>query len=126
LHFSDSVEKSNTSLEQILNSSPSSGQKPLSSQATKSVPLSIAAFKLPPPIVPSRSSEHYLFLFKRENIAGFLGGSHKSTFPVPRDDEKAMYACMKQAEQEYLPKMPGEHGIIMVHSLPEQLVRIVG
>jgi hypothetical protein len=64
-------------------------------------------------------------LFKREEIAGLLGGSHKTTFPVPRNDEKATYACMKQAEQEYLPKAPGEHGIIMIHSFPEKLVRIV-
>jgi hypothetical protein len=89
------------------------------------VPLSIAAFKLAPPKVPNVGSEQSHTLFKREEIASLLGGSHKTTFPVPRDDEKATYACMKEAEQEYLPKTPGEHGIVVVHSLPEKLVRIV-
>jgi len=45
------------------------------------------------------------------------------TFPYPRNRRHGpTYACLKEAEQEYLPKRPGEHGIILVHSLPESLV----
>jgi hypothetical protein len=64
-------------------------------------------------------------LFKREEIAALLGGSHKTTFPVPRNEKGSTYACLKETDQEYLPKRPGQHGIIMVHLLPETLVLFI-
>ena len=33
-----------------------------------------------------------------------------------------MYACLKESEQDFLPKAPGEHGIVVAKSLPEGLV----
>jgi hypothetical protein len=87
------------------------------------VPISVTAFNLPPPIQPSISEAANPF--KRDAIALILGGSLKTTFPYPRDhDDGPTYACLKQVEQEYLPERPGDHGVIMVRSLPESLVKI--
>ena len=49
------------------------------------------------------------------------------TFPYPRNRiDGPPYACLKEAEQELLPVSPGEHGVIVVKSLPETLVRSSG
>lgn len=83
--------------------------------------MSVAAFKLPPPIEPNIPESARPF--RRDEIAYLLGGSHKMTFPYPRDrSEGGPYACLKEVEQEYLPEKPGEHGIILVHTLPEAMV----
>ena len=111
-----------SSLEQILNSSPFSGRNPVSTftQAGQSVPINIEQFNLPPKInVPTRAGR----LFRRDAVATTLGGSGKVTFPHPRNrNEGPTYACVKEVENELLPKNPGEHGIILGKELPESLV----
>jgi len=46
----------------------------------------------------------------------------KTTFPYPRFQTSGTYACLKLAEDELLPKNPGEHGIVIVKSISESLV----
>ena len=115
--------KSNDSLAQILNSAPSSGQSPSNARASTLVPINLSAFKLPPkypvPDIPKEEGQ----MLKREAIAVVLGGSLKTTFPYPRDrSEGPPYACLKESENDYLPRAPGEHGIVIVKELPEALV----
>jgi hypothetical protein len=78
---------------------------------------------LPPKIpVPTKAVEQGRVL-RREVIAALLGGSLKVTFPYPRNRlEGPPYACLKESENELLPKHPGEHGIVIVKSLPDALV----
>ena len=112
--------QNNSSLEQILNSAPTSGTKPSLSRVTQSVPLNLAEFKLGPPLtVPDKLQARHI---KRDAIACALGGSLKTTFPYPRNrNEGPTYACLKESEHDYLPKNPGEHAIVIVKSLPESL-----
>jgi hypothetical protein len=86
-------------------------------------PLSLAGFKLPPSVpVPDVAADRGRIL-KREAIAHVLGGSQKTTFPYPRNrNEGPTYACLKESENDLLPANPGEHGIIVVKSIPETLV----
>jgi hypothetical protein len=88
------------------------------------VPLRLAQFKLPPPYrVPDQGNEEGTIL-KRESISHVLGGSQKTTFAYPRDrNEGPTYACIKETENEMIPKNPGEHGIIIVRALPDHLVQ---
>jgi hypothetical protein len=80
---------------------------------------------LPPAIhIPDRAINEAR-LFRRDTIALVLGGSLKVTFPYPRNrSDGPMYACVKENEQDFLPKGPGHHGILIVKSLPEALVYI--
>ena len=56
-------------------------------------------------------------------ISHVLGGSQKTTFPYPRDrSEGPPYACLKESENELVPANPGDHGIVLVKSLPDLLV----
>jgi hypothetical protein len=88
-----------------------------------SVPLSLSAFKLPPPIPVSDIATERGRLLKREAIALVLGGSLKTTFPYPRNRaEGPPYACIKESENDLIPASPGNHGILMVKSLPDALV----
>ena len=63
-------------------------------------------------------------LIMRDTIAlNVLGGSLKTTFPYPRNrDEGPTYACLKESENEFLPKNPEQHGLVLVKSLPDTLV----
>lgn len=87
-------------------------------------PISLSGFRLPPPIpIPDAVADRGRIL-KRESIAHILGGSQKTTFPYPRNrNQGPTYACLKESENDLLPRNPGEHGIIIVKSLPEALVR---
>jgi hypothetical protein len=78
---------------------------------------------MPPKMpVPPKAVEQGRVL-RREVIAALLGGSLKVTFPYPRNRlEGPPYACLKESENDLLPKYPGEHGIVVVKSLPEALV----
>jgi len=85
-------------------------------------PISLSGFRLPPPIsIPDAIADRGRIL-KRESIAHILGGSQKTTFPYPRNRHQGpTYACLKESENDLLPRNPGEHGIIIVKSLPEAL-----
>ena len=87
------------------------------------MPLRLSAFKFPATIqVPDKALDQGRTLM-RDTIATVLGGSLKTTFPYPRNrDEGPTYACLKESENEFLPKNPGEHGLIIVKSLPDTLV----
>jgi len=87
------------------------------------MPLQLSVFKLPPPVqVPDRALDQGRTLM-RDTISNVLGGSLKTTFPYPRNrDEGPTYACLKESENEFLPKNPGEHGLVIVKSLPDTLV----
>jgi len=104
-----------------LNSAPISGAKPLHVRAEEEVPITVAAFRLPPPFLIS--TDGAARPFRRDTVSFVLGGSQKVTFPYPRNrNDGPPYACLKEAEQELLPVNPGEHGVIIVKSLPESLV----
>jgi hypothetical protein len=113
-------EQSINSLAQILNSAPISGAKPPITRATEAVPITVAAFRLPTPYIISTAGATRPF--RRDTLSFVLGGSQKTTFPYPRNRQDGPpYACLKEAEQELLPAEPGEHGVIVVKSLPETL-----
>lgn len=115
--------KSNNSLAQILNSAPISGQSPSHASAASLVPIDVSAFKLPPKYHVAEIPKENGQMLKREAIAQVLGGSLKTTFPYPRDRaEGPPYACLKESENDYLPKAPGDNGIVIVKDLPEALV----
>jgi hypothetical protein len=87
------------------------------------VPLRLSDFKFGPTIaVPEKAFAQGRTLM-RDTIANVLGGSLKTTFPYPRNrDEGPTYACLKESENDFLPKNPGQHGLVLVKSLPDTLV----
>lgn len=87
------------------------------------MPLRLSDFKFGPTIaVPEKAFAQGRTLM-RDTIANVLGGSLKTTFPYPRNrDEGPTYACLKESENDFLPKNPGQHGLVLVKSLPDTLV----
>jgi len=87
------------------------------------VPLRLSDFKLGPGIqVPDEDFTKTRTLM-RDAIANVLGGNLRITFPCPRNHEGTTYACLN--EDEFLPKNPGENGLVVVKSLPDTLVRLL-